>query len=239
MTYELHGTRATISPSFHLSIIPFFSELHEDDENLTLSDLFDFCVHRCVPSVTKQVVGQLSRYPVESILTEFSTYVSQHLPDTQCKLFRQDDKNKFVSASMHKSETNVKNPSNWIMLARNNVQWRSFLDDRAPKVMSPTQRDPKISQKFMPLETHIHGNESDTQSSSKESKSKSFSLCVPRQKFLMLNATDKKLTLYTYNLHPTIQSSLSSNLQKLSQWHNARSHLQVGLYSNLPWKAYC
>ena len=82
----------------------------------------------------------------------------------------------------------------------------------------------------MPLEKHIHGEESaDTQSSSMESKAKSFPLCIPRQKLLLLKATDKKLALYTYNLHPTIQSSLSASLQKLSQWHNARSHLQVKL----------
>ena len=199
---------------------------------MTICGLFDFCVHRSVPSTTKQVVGQLSRYPVEGILTEFSTFVSQHLPDTICKLFRQNDKNKFVTASLFKSDGRSKRQSNWVLLARNNAQWRSFLDDgREPKPSSPTQRDPKASQKFIPLETHVHGHDSDTQSSSKDSsKSKSFQLCVPRQKFLLLKATDKKLTLYTYNLHPTIQSSLSSTLQKLSQWHNARSHFQVMKY---------
>nr|DBA17764.1 TPA: hypothetical protein GDO54_016088 [Pyxicephalus adspersus] len=48
---------------------------------------------------------------------------------------------------------------------------------------------------------------------------------VPRQRFLLIEIQDKKLTLYTYNWSPDLGASLSRSLVRLIQWQNARAHV--------------
>ncbi|CAJ0965098.1 unnamed protein product [Ranitomeya imitator] len=48
---------------------------------------------------------------------------------------------------------------------------------------------------------------------------------VPRQRFLIIDIQDKKLTLYTYNWSPDLGASLSRSMVRLIQWQNARAHV--------------
>nr|XP_014351126.1 PREDICTED: protein SZT2 [Latimeria chalumnae] len=52
---------------------------------------------------------------------------------------------------------------------------------------------------------------------------------VPRQRFLIIDIIDKKMTLYTYNWSVDLGATLNRNLTQLIQWQNARSHVVYGL----------
>uniref|UniRef100_A0AAY4B5N6 SZT2 n=1 Tax=Denticeps clupeoides TaxID=299321 RepID=A0AAY4B5N6_9TELE len=48
---------------------------------------------------------------------------------------------------------------------------------------------------------------------------------APRQRFLLIQIVDKKVTLYTYNWSVDLGASLNRGLVRLVQWQNARAHV--------------
>ncbi|XP_028748995.1 KICSTOR complex protein SZT2 isoform X1 [Peromyscus leucopus] len=188
----------------------------EEGEAGTLHPVFSRVVQRWMgfmvqigcASVSRSSTHMVSRFLLPSILSEFTSLVLSMAGDTSVRVFEQQFRG---------SEPGVFSPCSpgqlgpaprpaaerhLLLLGRNFAQWRR-----------PTQQAAKAVQRF----------ESGGDGSSGRS--------APRQRLLLLEVTDKKLQLLTYNWAPDLGAALGRALIRLVQWQNARAHLIFCLLS--------
>ncbi|XP_056389014.1 KICSTOR complex protein SZT2 isoform X4 [Hyla sarda] len=208
------------------------------------------------PSIQLCSAQTVSRFLLSSLLTELFNIITSLASDTSVRVFEKSngtDGPAFVPFSINQhSPSRPAAARELILLGRNFRQWRYNTeqaysseddedcekdnddDDEGCKVKSSQ----KGFQRFEAMELD---------SERPLDLSPSPRGLVPRQRFLIIDIQDKKLTLYTYNWSSDLGSSLSRSLVRLVQWQNARAHVvhcllsqKLGLFhhycfSDTPW----
>ncbi|XP_029474648.1 KICSTOR complex protein SZT2 isoform X2 [Rhinatrema bivittatum] len=215
------------------------SQLEEGDLG-TLHPLFSHTCHQWMafmtqlgcPSVQQCTVEMVSRFLLPALLTDLSNLITSLANDTAVKVFNhiccaQGESFVPFSVTQHFSSPPASS-RHFIVLGRNFHQWR-YSSEQARKGF----------QRFEAMEIVSSDRSSDSSASGKD--------LVPRQRFLLIDIVDKKLTLYTYNWSSDLGASLSRSLTRLLQWQNARAHIvhclitqKLGLFhhycfSEIPW----
>lgn len=167
----------------------------------------EFMVQIGCASVSKSSTHMVSRFLLPSVLSEFAALVTSMAGDTRVRIFEQQlasEPETFIPCSLGQLGPAPRPAAkrHLLLLGRNFLQWRR-----------PTQQAAKAVQRFEP-----GGDGSSGRS-------------APRQRFLLLEVTDKKLQLLTYNWAPDLGAALGRALVRLVQWQNARAHLIFCLLS--------
>ncbi|KAM5148148.1 LOW QUALITY PROTEIN: KICSTOR complex protein SZT2 [Mantella aurantiaca] len=162
------------------------------------------------PSVQLCSVQTISRFLLPSILTELFSIITSLASDTSVRVFEKitgPEGAAFVpySTSQH-SATRPAAAREMTLLGRNFRQWRYN-----------TEQAQKGFQRFEAMELSSAERPLDLSPAARA--------LVPRQRFLLIEIQDKKLTLYTYNWSPDLGASLSRSLVRLIQWQSARAHV--------------
>ncbi|XP_038066591.1 KICSTOR complex protein SZT2-like [Patiria miniata] len=138
---------------------------------------------------------------------------------------------------------------NYFLIGRNIHQWRYSLDSPSPEdlvevpsLVNPSSR--KSYQRLKPLDLNSYGSseklsERDSNPlTSLMGRSQGLHL-TPRQRLLLMQVNDKKITLFVYNWSSELTDSLKNLLHRLVMWHNSRSHLldclvsqKIGLFNH-------
>ncbi|XP_075688770.1 LOW QUALITY PROTEIN: KICSTOR complex protein SZT2 [Rhinoderma darwinii] len=184
------------------------------------------------PSIQLCSAQTVSRFLLPSVLTELFNIITSLASDTSVKVFEKSNGPEgpaFVPFSINQhSPSRPAAARELILLGRNFRQWRYN-----------TEQAQKGFQRFEAMELESADRPLDPSSSPRG--------LVPRQRFLIIDIQDKKLTLYTYNWSPDLGASLSRSLVRLIQWQNARAHVvhcllsqKLGLFhhysfSDTPW----
>ncbi|XP_022100207.1 KICSTOR complex protein SZT2-like isoform X2 [Acanthaster planci] len=124
---------------------------------------------------------------------------------------------------------------NYVLIGRNIRQWRYSLDNPSPEdlVDVPSLVNPsshKSYQRFKPLDLNSYSSSEKLSErdlnplTSLMGRSQGLHL-VPRQRLLLMQVIDKKITLFVYNWSSELMDSLKTMLHRLVMWHNSRSHL--------------
>ncbi|XP_066232164.1 KICSTOR complex protein SZT2 isoform X4 [Saccopteryx leptura] len=167
----------------------------------------EFMVQIGCTSVSKSSTHMVSRFLLPSILSEFTTLVTSMAGDTSVRIFEQhlsSEPDIFSPCALGQLGPAPRPAAerHLLLLGRNFLQWRR-----------PTQQAAKALQRFEPGGDGSCGR------------------IAPRQRFLLLEAVDKKLQLLTYNWAPDLGAALGRALVRLVQWQNARAHLIFCLLS--------
>ncbi|XP_066454017.1 KICSTOR complex protein SZT2 isoform X8 [Eleutherodactylus coqui] len=184
------------------------------------------------PSIQLCSAQTVSRFLLPSVLTELFNIITSLASDTSVRVFEKS--NGLEGPAFVPFSINQQSPSQpaavreLILLGRNFRQWRYN-----------TEQAQKGFQRFEAMELDPADRPLDLTASPRG--------LVPRQRFLIIDIQDKKLTLYTYNWSPDLGASLSRSLVRLIQWQNARAHVvhcllsqKLGLFhhycfSDTPW----
>ncbi|XP_052033126.1 KICSTOR complex protein SZT2 isoform X1 [Apodemus sylvaticus] len=161
----------------------------------------EFMVQIGCASVSRSSTHMVSRFLLPSVLSEFAALVISMAGDTSVRVFEQhlgSEPDIFSPCSLGQLGPAPRPAAerHLLLLGRNFAQWRR-----------PTQQAAKAVQRF--------------ESGGDGSPGRS----APRQRLLLLEVTDKKLQLLTYNWAPDLGASLGRALIRLVQWQNARAHL--------------
>ncbi|XP_063795396.1 KICSTOR complex protein SZT2 isoform X3 [Pseudophryne corroboree] len=211
------------------------------------------------PSIQLCSAQTVSRFLLPSVLTELFNVITSLASDTNVRVFEKtigSDGPVFVpySANQH-SPARPAAAREMILLGRNFRQWRYSTEqvysseeeeeaededkEKNNDEGCKLDRSQKGFQRFEAMELNSVERPLDI----------STSICslIPRQRFLLIEIQDKKLTLYTYNWSSDLGASLSRSLVRLIQWQNARAHVvhcllsqKLGLFhhycfSDTPW----
>ncbi|XP_040216818.1 KICSTOR complex protein SZT2 isoform X2 [Rana temporaria] len=162
------------------------------------------------PSVQLCSVHTITRFLLPSILTELFNIITSLASDTSVRVFEKNtgpEGPAFVpySTSQH-SPTRPAAAREMTLLGRNFRQWRYNTEQAQKGFQRFEAMELGSAERPLDLSTSVRG-------------------LVPRQRFLLIEIQDKKLTLYTYNWAPDLGASLSRSLVRLIQWQNARAHV--------------
>ncbi|XP_073499754.1 KICSTOR complex protein SZT2 isoform X2 [Phyllobates terribilis] len=162
------------------------------------------------PSMQLCSAQTVSRFLLQSVLIELFSIITSLASDTSVRVFEKcngPEGPAFVPFSINQnSPSRPAAARELILLGRNFRQWR-YNTEQAQKGFQrfeAMELDP--AERPLDLSASPHG-------------------LVPRQRFLIIDIQDKKLTLYTYNWSPDLGASLSRSLVRLIQWQNARAHV--------------
>ncbi|XP_075176564.1 KICSTOR complex protein SZT2 isoform X2 [Anomaloglossus baeobatrachus] len=162
------------------------------------------------PSIQLCSAQTVSRFLLSSILTELFSIVTSLASDTSVRVFEKctgPEGSAFVPFSINQnSPSRPAAARELILLGRNFRQWRYN-----------TEQAQKGFQRFEAMELDPAERPLDLSASPRG--------LVPRQRFLIIDTQDKKLTLYTYNWSSDLGATLSRSLVRLIQWQNARAHV--------------
>ncbi|XP_019386814.1 PREDICTED: protein SZT2 isoform X1 [Crocodylus porosus] len=201
------------------------------------------------PSVQQCSVEIVSRFLLPSVLAEVVSLVTALASDTTVKVFERLCCPWGATFLPYKpSQSTSLRPAavrHFILLGRSFHQWRYSTEQVAS---SAEEQQVPPAHRFKPHKGLQRFEAMEFSSTEKGlGSSPSGRDLVPRQRFLLIEIIDKKLTLYTYNWSPDLGSSLASSLMRLLQWQNARSHVvhcllsqKLGLfhhycYMDTPW----
>ncbi|XP_044157579.1 KICSTOR complex protein SZT2 isoform X2 [Bufo gargarizans] len=162
------------------------------------------------PSIQLSSAQTGSRFLLLSVLTELFNIITSLASDTSVRVFEKIDRPEGAAfVPFFITQPSTSRPAvarELILLGRNFRQWRYN-----------TEQAQKGFQRFEAMEQESAERPLDLTSSPRG--------LVPRQRFLIIDIQDKKLTLYTYNWSPDLGASLSRSLVRLIQWQNARAHV--------------
>uniref|UniRef100_A0A3B3SQP0 SZT2 subunit of KICSTOR complex n=1 Tax=Paramormyrops kingsleyae TaxID=1676925 RepID=A0A3B3SQP0_9TELE len=153
------------------------------------------------PSIQQCAAEIASCFLLPSLLVEIVNLVSSLASDTVVKVFETPGE-AFVPVTHHPGKP-PSTSKHFLLIGRNFHQWRCS-----------TEQAHKGLQRFEALE------QSDWFCAGQACKG-----VAPRQRFLIVYISDKKVTLYMYNWSVDLGASLSRELTRLVQWQNARSHV--------------
>lgn len=191
----------------------------------------NFMSHLGCPSIQLCSAQTVSRFLLSSVLTELFNIITSLASDTSVRVFEKSNGSEgpaFVPFSINQhSPVRPAAARELILLGRNFRQWR-YNTEQAQKGFQRFEAMELDSERPLDLSMAPRG-------------------LVPRQRFLIIDIQDKKLSLYTYNWSPDLGASLSRSLLRLIQWQNARAHVvhcllsqKLGLFhhycfSDTPW----
>lgn len=191
----------------------------------------NFMSHLGCPSIQLCSAQTVSRFLLSSVLTELFSIITSLASDTSVRVFEKSNGSEgpaFVPFSINQhSPVRPAAARELILLGRNFRQWR-YNTEQAQKGFQRFEAMELDSERPLDLSMAPRG-------------------LVPRQRFLIIDIQDKKLSLYTYNWSPDLGASLSRSLLRLIQWQNARAHVvhcllsqKLGLFhhycfSDTPW----
>ncbi|KAM4642202.1 KICSTOR complex protein SZT2 [Discoglossus pictus] len=184
------------------------------------------------PSIQVCSAQTVSRFLLPSVLMELFNIITSLASDTSVRVFEKiNGSGAPVFVPYSPNQHSPPHPAfarELILLGRNFHQWRYN-----------TEQAQKGFQRFEAMELGSTERPLDFSSPGRG--------LVPRQRFLLIEIQDKKLTLYTYNWSSDLGASLSRSLVRLVQWQNARAHVvhcllsqKLGLFhhycfSDTPW----
>uniref|UniRef100_H2ZXQ3 Uncharacterized protein n=1 Tax=Latimeria chalumnae TaxID=7897 RepID=H2ZXQ3_LATCH len=170
------------------------------------------------PSIQRCSVDIVSRFLLSSILTETMNLVTNLANDTTVKVFER-------IGSGSKGEILNKMSVSSLPPPPQPQYMRNLLFPTPHFLTPPLFCFPTLAHKgFQRFEAPETSSVSDSPSAGTSGKE-----VVPRQRFLIIDIIDKKMTLYTYNWSVDLGATLNRNLTQLIQWQNARSHVVYGL----------
>ncbi|XP_055020868.1 KICSTOR complex protein SZT2 isoform X3 [Boleophthalmus pectinirostris] len=160
------------------------------------------------PSIQQCMAELASHFLLPSLLTEIISLVSSLASDTVVKAFQKtscpSSGELFLPLAVGQNLMPSLNSSrSFILIGRNFHQWHNS-----------TQQVNKGLQHFEALE-HSEGAVPE----------KSGTDAAPRQRFLFITITQKKVALYSYNWSVDLGCTLNRELLRLVHWQNARAHV--------------
>ncbi|XP_071984543.1 KICSTOR complex protein SZT2 isoform X3 [Engystomops pustulosus] len=208
------------------------------------------------PSIQLCSAQTVSRFLLSSVLTELFNIITSLASDTSVRVFEKSNGPEgpaFVPFSITQHiPSQPAAARELILLGRNFRQWRynteqvyssdedeDWEEDKNDDEGNKQKKSQKGFQRFEAMDLDSCERPLDLAMAPRG--------LVPRQRFLIIDIQDKKLTLYTYNWSPDLGASLSRSLVRLIQWQNARSHVvhcllsqKLGLFhhycfSDTPW----
>ncbi|XP_053324892.1 KICSTOR complex protein SZT2 [Spea bombifrons] len=176
------------------------------------------------PSVQLCSAQTVSRFLLPSVLQELFSVITSLASDTSVRVFEKvtgAEGPEFVPycPGQH-SPPRPAAARELIVLGRNFHLWRSNTGqvcEGDDDVVYKVEMSQKGFQRFEAMELGSAERSLDLSSPHRG--------LAPRQRFLIIEIQDKKLTLYTYNWSPDLGASLSRSLVRLIQWQNARAHV--------------
>eukprot|EP00057_Strongylocentrotus_purpuratus_P010158 XP_011664632.1 PREDICTED: protein SZT2 [Strongylocentrotus purpuratus] len=213
---------------------------------------FPFMEELDAPSV-KVLSARLScRFSLGTFLQEFLDKLGKVCTDCTHKLYQASGQ-EFKSYDPPPSkiqESDVLNygqslpggEETFILIGRNVHQWRYSLDSSSldEPLQPPNLTNPKSQksfQQFDPLDILSLGSSERSGLPGLKHPPQSMRLVVPRQRLLLLHATNKQLKVFIYNWSNDKLSSVDKLFQRLVMWHNTRAHFldclvsqKMGLY---------
>ncbi|XP_053983197.1 KICSTOR complex protein SZT2-like [Hylaeus volcanicus] len=204
---------------------------------VTLSQWFRFALEIGVPSVKKHEIHINYRHAIPAIVRELEALIQCQAPDTSSKAFVLKDKQPFIEKfiSNEESATNkydccaLGNTDNLslpfyvpcdfnkdeqetctkcILIARNFYQWKASSSEEAQPELT-VLKDQKVLQKFNPLILE--------------------STFVSRQRLLLAEIRNDKITLYMYNWSKEKSEKLIKQTTSLGTWLSSRSNFFVNV----------
>ncbi|XP_058890998.1 KICSTOR complex protein SZT2 isoform X7 [Acipenser ruthenus] len=174
------------------------------------------------PSIQQCSAEIASQFLLPSILTEIVNLVSSLANDTSVKVFERiscPQGETFVPLSLSKhSSTPPATARQFILIGRNFHQWHFSTEQED----SSDEESTPLVNRFTPHKGFQRFEALELNDSCSPGVSGRW--VAPRQRFVIIQILDKKLTLYMYNWSVDLGSSLSRGLTRLVQWQNARSH---------------
>ncbi|XP_071484492.1 KICSTOR complex protein SZT2-like [Diadema antillarum] len=218
---------------------------------------FQFLADLDTPSVSL-LTGTLSRqFSLEVFLQEFLDKLGKISTDFVHKLYQADGETfkSFTLPPTKRQESETSKSSlhlpgseqTFVLIGRNVQQWRysvnaNPLDDvvQPPNLTNPKSQ--KSLQQFDPLDLSCGVSEKGLLPSwltGLKQHPQSLRLIVPRQRLLLLQASNKQVKVFVYNWSNDKLSALDKLFQRLVKWHNARAHFldclvsqKMGLYQH-------
>ncbi|XP_074640655.1 KICSTOR complex protein SZT2-like [Tubulanus polymorphus] len=220
--------------------------------HMLMEEWFEFCIKLGVPSMYKIQMTLQSRHSVDFVLREIQNIVNSICSDTVVKLFQGVQRNSDMSfhpympvriSGRHHSGEKKPQPldlphsrssplpgshANFFGIGRNVRQWRHSIEytdiDDEDGVSLTNPKTHKSFQRYQPFDSTPPGGDL----SSLSIADKTF---IPRQRFLLLETTDKLLTVYTYNWASDLVTNLERRVEKLIEWHISRDTLLTNIIS--------
>ncbi|XP_063962374.1 KICSTOR complex protein SZT2-like isoform X2 [Lytechinus pictus] len=213
---------------------------------------FPFMEELETPSV-KVLTARLScRFSLGTFLQEFSEKLGRVCTDCTHKLYQanglefkpyEPPPSKIQESDLlHHCQPLPGSEETFILIGRNVHQWRYSLDSSSldEPLQPPNLTNPKSQksfQQFDPLDMTSLCNSERSGLPGLKHTSQSMRLVVPRQRLLLLHATNKQLKVFIYNWSNDKLSSVDKLFQRLVMWHNTRAHFldclvsqKMGLY---------
>ncbi|XP_071387127.1 KICSTOR complex protein SZT2 [Centroberyx affinis] len=176
------------------------------------------------PSIQQCTAEIASQFLLPSILTEIVNLVSSLASDTTVKVFEKTScpqtGNIFVPLPVvqHLSQPPATARS-FILIGRNFHQWHCSTE----QVDSSDEENNPVLNRFIPHKGFQRFEA--LEQSDWFSPGQAGAGLAPRQRFLLINIVDKKVTLYSYNWSVDLGASLNRELVQLVKWQNARAHV--------------
>lgn len=175
---------------------------------LTCQPWITFMAKLGCPSIQQCTAEIASHFLLPSVLAEMVTLVSSLASDSTVKVFERTScplsGYTFVPLAVTQNLSQPLNATrSFILIGRNFHQWHCS-----------TEQAHKGFQRFEALEHCEWLGPSEARTGA-----------APRQRFLLINIMDKKVTMYSYNWSVDLGSSLNRELVRLINWQNARAHV--------------
>ncbi|XP_031836676.1 KICSTOR complex protein SZT2 isoform X3 [Nomia melanderi] len=216
---------------------------------VTLSQWFRFALDIGVPSVKKHEVNIYHRHAVPTIVRELEILIQCQAPDTSSRAFVLQDKQPFIEKFLLNEEAANKTHDNLssqkednlnfplyipcdfnkdeqgtytecILIARNFAQWKASVNGKIQSELF-VSKDQKVLQKFNPLILE--------------------SSFVSRQRILLAEIRNDKITLYMYNWSKEKSEKLMKQTNSLGTWLSSRSNFlrnvlmhKLGIFHHRP-----
>ncbi|KAM3876225.1 KICSTOR complex protein SZT2 [Diretmus argenteus] len=183
-----------------------------------------FMVKLGCPSIQQCTVEIAAQFLLPSILTEIAGLVSSLASDTTVKVFEKTSCSQagdiFVPLAgvQHFSQPPATARS-FILIGRNFHQWHCSTEQED----SSDEENTPVLNRFTPHKGFQRFEA--LEQSDWFSPGQAWAGLAPRQRFLLIDILDKKVTLYSYNWSVDLGASLNRELVRLVKWQNARAHV--------------
>ncbi|CAI9736159.1 Hypothetical predicted protein [Octopus vulgaris] len=232
----------------------------------SLPHWLDFCVNLAVPAVTKIELELQARFSIEFLLRELPNQFATVARDINIRIFKlvQDSPQDEIligvpysiirsSASKRGSmdttfdvDWNNKAPpgkqQTFLVIGRNVEEWSASVDHSGgsdgndDNLFGHSHRATHREFRFHPYVPGSCNSSLDKGSEGSPTETK-YNLFAPRQRLLLLQINDKKMTFFTYNIAADMTESFNKLLKNMVHWQNARAHVldclvtqKMGLY---------
>ncbi|XP_028855759.1 KICSTOR complex protein SZT2 isoform X3 [Denticeps clupeoides] len=179
------------------------------------------------PSIQQCTAEIASHFLLPSILMEIVNLVASLASDTTMKVFEKTSclqGDTFVPSPHFQHTSQLPDSTrSFVLIGRNSQQWRCSAEQNSYHEDSSDEESSPVLNRFTPMKG-LQRFES-LEQCEWYSPVPGWRGLAPRQRFLLIQIVDKKVTLYTYNWSVDLGASLNRGLVRLVQWQNARAHV--------------